>query len=130
MARRCPGRGGMSSPRSAAVAHAETGAEQGRAAAVEQRTAPLDHADFYALAAEAVQTLRALEGLARVLARQVSEYDKGRLLYDDTGRVGPPERLSAASAALGTLASLLADADRQANVFWSHIGHIGVETAR
>jgi hypothetical protein len=115
----------MSTNRPAAVIHAETGADRWRAAALEQRAAPLHHADFYALAAEVVQTVRALEALARLLAEQVVGYDTSHRLYDDTGRVDPAERLAAASVSLGSLAGLLAEAERQANAFWSHIGHIG-----
>lgn len=111
--------------RAAAVVAAEAGAERWRAAVVAQRTAGAEHADFYALGCELVHTLRALEALARVLAGQVADYGIGRELYDDTGRIGPADRLAAASDALDEVASLLAGAERQANTFWSHLGHIG-----
>jgi hypothetical protein len=94
---------------------------------VAQHTARPDHADFYSVGGELVQTLRALEALARLLAGQVADYGIGRRLYDDTGRIDPGERLAVASASLDGLASLLTGAERQANTFWSHIGHIGVE---
>ena len=123
-----PGRpGNQRPPRPAALAAAETGAERWHAAVVAQQQAEADHAGFYALAVELVHTLRALEGLARVLAGQVGDSGCGRRLYDDSRRVDPAERLAAAAAALGHLGHLLGQAERTANTFWSEIGHIGEE---
>jgi hypothetical protein len=114
--------------RATAVLAAEAGAERWHAAVVAQRPTAPDHADFYALGCELVRTLRALEALARLLSGQVADYGLGRRLYDDTGLIDPGERLAAASASLDNLAALLAGAERQANTYWSHIGHIGRET--
>lgn len=86
-----------------------------------------DHAEFYALAGEMVATLHALENLARVLRQQVAGYGKGRVLYDDTHRVDPVQRLQRASAELGNAANGLRGAADAVNQFWSEIGHVGVE---
>lgn len=109
-----------------ALIAAEAGAEHWRAAAIEQRRAPLDHADFYVLAGEIVQALRALEELARLLADQVPAYRVGRRLYDDEGR-RPADRLSEATAELLRLRGHVEAAERAANAFWSEIGHVGVK---
>ncbi len=60
-----------------------------------QQDAPPRHADFYAVAAEIVATLYALDDLTVVLAAQVGGYGQGRILYDDTLKGGsgrPPGR--------------------------------------
>jgi hypothetical protein len=116
----------LTSPIPRAVVAAESGAEQWRAAVVEQRRAPLDHADFYAHAGEVVQTLRALEELARLLAQQVLGYQVGRRLYDDEGG-DPADRLADAAADLAALRDHVDAAERDANAFWSAIGHVGEE---
>jgi hypothetical protein len=71
-----------------AVAAAETAAHWWGSAVAAQRairTEALEHADFYDLAAEAVATLRSLEDLAELLARQVGGYGTRRNLRDDAG---------------------------------------------
>jgi hypothetical protein len=109
-----------------AAAHAEKGAQQWRAAAVVQRSAEPDHAEFYALAGELVDTLRAIEALGGVPARQVDGYGAGRRLYDDEGG-DPRARLRTAGSHLAELRRLAAAAERAANDFWSAISHIAVE---
>jgi hypothetical protein len=116
----------LTSPTPRSVLAAEAGAERWRAALVEQRHAPPDHADFYALAGEVVQTLRALEGFARLLADQVLAYGAGRRLYDDEGG-DPADRLADATADLTALRDHVDAAERDADAFWSAIGHIGEE---
>lgn len=113
--------------RSPAVVRAEAGARAWRAAVRHQRSAVPDHADFYALAADVCETLRALEDLAHVLAAQVHTYDQGRRLYDDSRQVDPRERLASASLSLVAVADMLIDAQVHANAFFSAIGHVGVE---
>ena len=64
-----------------AVAAAETAAHWWSTAVAAQhavRAEALEHADFYDLAAEVVATLRSLEDLAELLARQVGGYGAGR----------------------------------------------------
>ncbi len=110
-----------------AVAAAERGTAHWVAAVRRQRLATPDHGDFYALAGEAVSTLRALHDLALVLRAQIESYSEGRQLYDDTrGAVAPAERLTVATDALGMFMHALDMADRFGNEFWSAIGHIGV----
>ncbi|MBN9113495.1 MAG: hypothetical protein J0I34_32520 [Pseudonocardia sp.] len=111
-----------------AVREAAAGAKAWRAAVRAQRTAEPDHADFYAMTADVVDTLAAVAGLAEVLAWQVAHYGDTRPVYDDTGVVDPRERLDAAAMDLHELAASLRSADRIANTFWSRIGHIGVDT--
>jgi hypothetical protein len=106
---------------------AESGAQAWRRAVHAQGSATPDHGDFYALAAEMVDTLRALEALARLLGGQMSTYGHGRAVYDDTRTVDPRRRLAEAGRALATLQADLAAAEREANAFFSAIGHIGVE---
>ncbi len=110
-----------------AVARAEDGAQAWASVVCHQRTATADHRDFYALAGDMVATLHALEDLAGVLGGQISAYDQGHRVYDDTPGMDPAQRLTAASVSLGGVAHLLAEAQRQAHTFWSLIGHIGVE---
>ncbi|MGI8814873.1 MAG: hypothetical protein ACR2G2_06175 [Pseudonocardia sp.] len=107
----------------AAVVAAERGAGWWRAAVVEQRSATADHGDFYALAGELVDTVRALESLVEVLGRQVSGYGEGRVLRDDQAR-DPGARLTVAVALLWQTRESLAAAKQTANRFWSEIGHI------
>ncbi|WP_311554038.1 hypothetical protein [Pseudonocardia charpentierae] len=92
-----------------------------------QRWADPDHADFYALAAEIMATLQALDDLAHVLRRQVTGYGQGRTLYDDTRQVDPATRLTESTVELGRLVEYLQAAQAPANRFWSAIGHVGVE---
>ena len=113
--------------RDTAAARAETGTVAWEDAVRLQRWAPLDHADFYALACEIVATLHGLEDLARVLRRQVAGYGSGRAVYDDTRQRHPQHRLAQAASDLDILADQLLSAERTANAFWSGIGHIGVD---
>jgi len=106
--------------------HGEKGAEQWRAAVVAQQSAEPDHAEFYALAGELVETLRAIEALAGVLSHQVNGYAAGRRLYDDAGG-DPRARLRTAGLHLAELRGHAAAGERAANGFWSAISHIGVE---
>ncbi|GEL26774.1 hypothetical protein PSU4_57280 [Pseudonocardia sulfidoxydans NBRC 16205] len=110
-----------------AVREARAGAKAWRATVHAQRTAEPDHADFYAMTADVVDTLAAVAGLAEVLAWQVAHYGDTRPVYDDTRVVDPRERLDAAAMDLHELAARLRSADRIANTFWSRIGHIGVD---
>ncbi|ODU01351.1 MAG: hypothetical protein ABS81_20890 [Pseudonocardia sp. SCN 72-86] len=110
-----------------AVREAAAGAKAWRAAVRAQRTAEPDHADFYAMTADVVDTLAAVAGLAEVLAWQVAHYGDTRPVYDDSGVVDPRERLDAAAMDLHELAASLRSADRIANTFWSRVGHIGVD---
>ncbi|MCD2197685.1 hypothetical protein LQ327_30370 [Actinomycetospora endophytica] len=112
-----------------AVAGAETAARWWRTAVAAQRAVraeALEHADFYDLAAEMVTTLRALEDLTELLARQVGGYRAGRALRDDTG-CDPRARLVRATGALSALRIALATAVAEGERFWSAIGHIGLE---
>ncbi|WP_219418580.1 hypothetical protein [Pseudonocardia nigra] len=111
-----------------AVRQADRGARTWRAVVHAQRTATPDHADFYALAGEVVDTLASLEALARVLTRQVDRYAE-QSVYDDSGTVDPFERLADAADESEALARALYGAGRHANRFWSAIGHIGVRDA-
>lgn len=107
--------------------HAETAALEWQAAVAAQRVAVPDHADFYALAAEIVPTLHALQDLANVLRRQVTGYADGRAVYDDSREVDPVLRLAEAAGQLALLRDRLAAAQEHANGFWSAISHIGIE---
>ncbi|GAY10912.1 hypothetical protein [Pseudonocardia sp. N23] len=113
-------------PRPEAVVHTAAGAKAWRTAVHAQRTAEPDHADFYAMTADLVDTLAAVTGLAEVLAWQVAHYGDTRPVYDDSGVVDPRERLDTAALDLHELAARLRSADRVANTLWSRIGHIGV----
>jgi hypothetical protein len=79
------------------VRRAEDGAAAWRDVVHVQTSAEPDHADFYALAGEMVDTLSAIESLAGVLTRQVARYGDGRAIYDDTRTVDPRERLMTAA---------------------------------
>ncbi|MGH3611668.1 MAG: hypothetical protein ACRDRK_03415 [Pseudonocardia sp.] len=107
-----------------ALAAAEAGSGEWRAAAVAQRAATPDDGEFYGLAGELVATLRAVDELVQVLARQVAGYPRGRRLFDDAG-VDPLARLATARAYLAGLSEYVTAAERAANGFWSAIGHIG-----
>ena len=107
-----------------AVCHAEMGAAAWRAAVDYQLAATPDHADFYALAGDLVETLRALDTVAGVLASQATSYGASRQVYDDED-ANPAHRLRAAVLALAETRHGLARAERAANQFWSAIGHIG-----
>lgn len=120
---------GTEEDRAPAVVRAEDGANAWRDAARHQRRAPADHADFYALACDALATLHALEDLTRVLHEQVAGYAHGRAVYDDTRQVHPVARLAQAAAELETARAAIGDAAWAVNRFWSAIGHIGVEEA-
>ena len=111
---------------SIALQHVETAADACRSAFVAQRTAALDHAEFYALAGAVVDVVRAVDALTSVLARQVGRYGSGRRLYDDQGH-DPAERLAGAVVQLGAARLALGSADAAFNAFWSSVGHIGIE---
>jgi hypothetical protein len=118
--------------RSAAVQHAEQGADSWEAAADTQRAAAPEHGEFYGLAAEMVATLRHLDALTEVLSVQVAGYGRvaaagDRVLRDDEPGHDPAERLAVASSWAAQLHHLLGQAERAGNRFWSEIGHIGVE---
>ena len=105
---------------------AERASSLWRLAVLGQQEAAPDHCEFYALAGELVATLRALEALAAVLARQVAGYGRGRVLRDDAG-LAPGVRLADAVVLLGYSGKSLAQAQAAANEFWSAIGHVAVE---
>lgn len=107
--------------------HGEAAAQEWQAAVTAQRVAIPDHAHFYALAAEMVPTLHALQDLANVLRRQVTGYADGRAVYDDSRQVDPVLRLAQAAEQLALLRDRLAAAQDYANGFWSAISHIGIE---
>jgi hypothetical protein len=111
-----------------AVAAAEAASQAWRASVLVQRTAPAEHSDFYALAGELVDTLRALSNLAGVLAAQVAGYGHGRVLRDDAD-ADPAVRLADAAPLLALVQRDLDRAERAANQFWSEISHIGTEVA-
>jgi len=117
-----------------AAQRAEAGADAWKDAARLQLSATPDHAAFYALAGEMVATLHALDDLVRVLRAQVAGYVqaqrlRGRTMYDDTRTVDPAERLEVAVAVvqLDKVTSATVTATNWVNLFWSAIGHIGVE---
>jgi len=116
---------------SAAVGQAEAGASAWRSAARVQRSARAGHSDFYAFASCMVETLGAVQALARVLAAQARGYAAGLppelRVYDDTRTFPPQQRLEQAAIELEAVASHLGQAEFRANGFWSAIGHIGVE---
>lgn len=111
--------------RPVALPFAEAGAHRWRQALLAQRTAVPAHSDFYETAAHLVDTLRALDGMAGVLASQVASYGAGRAVYDDEG-ANPAHRLRAAVLALAEARQHLTEADRAVGHFWSAIGHIGI----
>ncbi len=110
-----------------AVARADVGCEAWRDAARMQVWATPRHADFYDYAGHLSRTLRAMDDLAVVLARQVEAYPTGRRVFDDSRSVDPIVRLGMALECLHRLRSALLTADRETNSFWSAIGHIGVD---
>lgn len=118
-----------------AVREAEAGARAWRAVVHAQQSACLDHSDFYDLAGHLVDTLGAVESLARVLARQVARYagaqPDGQRVYDDTrdtaGAVDPGVRLHDAVLDLVHLTDTAAVARRDADRFFNAVSHIGVE---
>jgi hypothetical protein len=116
---------------SPAVRSAEAGAQAWRQAVHEQRPATPDHNDFYELAAHLVDTLRALNAVAVVLAGQVEGYadglGPGRQVYDDTRVVDPRQRLATAALHARHLAHFAREAEADADAFWQAISHIGVE---
>jgi len=116
-----------------AVRHADAGARAWRAAAHAQQSATQDHSDFYELAGHLVDTLAAVESLARLLAGQVTRYadaqPEGQVVYDDSRTMDQGERLHDAALDLRHLAGAASDAGSDANRFWSAISHIGVEDA-
>lgn len=107
-----------------AVQQAEVGAVAWRAVVHAQQSATPNHADLYALAGDLVDTLRALNVVAGLLARQTAGYATGREVNDDEG-ANPAHRLRAAVLALAETRHGIALAERGANQFWSAIGHIG-----
>ena len=116
-----------------AVRQADAGAQAWRAVVHAQGSATADHSDFYALAGHLVDTLAAVESLARLLAGQVARYGEGQpdgqRVYDDSRTLDPGVRLHDAALDLGHLAEAAAHARGDADRFWSAISHIGVEDA-
>lgn len=115
-----------------AVRQADAGARAWRAVVHAQQSTTPDHADFYALAAELVDTLFSIGSLAGVLARQVEGYTQrrpvGERVYDDSRTVDPVTRLDEAAEHLRAMGDVVGDdALRSVNAFWNAIGHIGVE---
>ena len=115
--------------RSPAVRSADAAATAWAEAVRHQQAAPASHADFYALAAELVATLYALDDLAVLVAGQVGRYGQGRTLYDDTRTVDPADRLIEAVDALRKVHTGLGVVTPAVHEFWNAIGHIGVEAA-
>lgn len=113
-------------PRPEAVVHSAAGAKSWRAAVQVQRTAELDHADFYAITADLVDTLAAVAGPAGVLAWQVVHYGDARPVHDDAGVVDPREWLDVTTLAPPELAARVRAADRLTNTIWSRSRHVGV----
>lgn len=119
-----------SDDRPLAVRSADIGAQAWRQTAHAQRTSTPDHVDFYAIAAELVDTLRSLDFLAGLLAGQVAAYPgtvvaAGGEIFDDQGAVAE-HRLRSAVLALAETRQALVTAERTANRYWSAISHIGV----
>ena len=116
-----------------AVRQADAGAQAWRAVVHAQGSATADHSDFYALAGELVNTLAAVESLARLLAGQVARYGEGQpdgqRVYDGSRTFDPGVRLHDAALDLGHLAATAAHARGDADRFWQAISHIGVEDA-
>mgnify|MGYP006976769394 CR=1 FL=1 len=115
--------------RPVAVVHAEIGGDAWRAVVNAQRVAVPDHADWYAIACEAVGTLRCLVTLADVLAAQVGRYGEARSLRDDAG-MDPAQRLERAVTHAHLARGHLDSAERATSAFWSEIGRIAVEDER
>ncbi len=112
---------------------AAAGSRAWQAAVGGQRVLRLpDHEGFYALAGEVVATLRRLDELCGLLARQVAGYGDtaravGGVLRDDEPGHDPGERVAIASSWAAQTAHLIAAAERAAGRFWSEIGHIAIE---
>lgn len=128
------GRGsGGDDGRSPVVRSAERGAHAWRTAVHEQRSAELDHSDFYALAAELVDTLRVVEEVLCDLAVRADLYadavPAGQRVYDDTRTVDPRTRLAEAAGALRAAVRPLRSAEAGVDRYWSAVGHIGVQDA-
>ena len=123
----------MEDGRPEAVRRADAGVAAWRGVVHAQQGAPPDPGEFYELAGFMVETLRVLEALVGVLARQVAGYADslpgGRVVYDDSRRVSPRTRLEMAVSDLQFLSRSTSLAGADATVFWSSIGHIGVEDA-
>jgi hypothetical protein len=117
--------------RAVPVRDAETGSRAWRRVVHVQRSSCPDHSDFYALAGEMVDTLRALDSLTGLLARQTADYPAcvtraGGQLYDDEN-ANPVHRLRSAVLALAETRQALSGAERAANRYWSAISHIGID---
>lgn len=112
-----------------AAEHAARGAAAWRSVVHAQRAADVDHADFYALACEAVQTLRCLSSLAALLTSQIAGYARGRVLRDDEAGHDPAERIAIASSWAAQLQRDLDQAELSANRMWSEVGHVAVEVS-
>lgn len=108
-----------------AAEQADRGAVAWRAVVHAQQSAPLQHSDFYVLAAHLSDTLRSARSLAGVLSLQVGRYDVGRELYDDSDAIDPGDRLQLSLTELQDLATALDEAGRSADRFQAAIGHIG-----
>ncbi len=120
--------------RSVAVRCADTGSRAWRQVLEAQRMAAPDHSDFYAVVGELVETLRNLDGLTGLLARQVADYPNtmiaaGRRLYDDEG-ANPEHRVRAAVLALAETRAALSAAERAATQLFAQLSHIGTEARR
>lgn len=108
-----------------ATHEANVGTDAWKTAVRLQQAAPPNHSDFYTLCGELMETLRALEQLAWLLAGQVENYGQGRVLRDDEGE-DPATRLAMAAAQVSELGRLLDQADCVAGQAWSEVGHIGL----
>ncbi len=115
------------------TAQASSGSQAWTAVVGGQRVLRLpDHEGFYALAGEVVATLRQLDQLCRLLARQVAGYGDtatavGGVLRDDEPGHDPGERVAIASSWAAQTAHLIAGAERAAGRFWSEIGHVAID---
>ncbi len=118
--------------RSPAIVQAEAGATAWLAVVGAQQDATPDHADFVGLAGYLLDTLAAVESLARVLGRQVEGYrrglDAGRVVSDDRGR-DPHQRLVGAARDLDAAAQYAGSAAQEVHRFFSAIEHIDVQDA-
>ncbi|MHA6620324.1 hypothetical protein [Pseudonocardia sp. DLS-67] len=112
---------------------AAAGSQAWEAAVGGQRVLRLpDHEGFYAVAGEVVATLRQLEELCGLLARQVAGYGHiatavGGVLRDDEPGHDPGERVAIASSWAAQTAHLIATAEQAAGRFWSEVGHIAID---
>lgn len=95
-----------------------------------QRLSHPDHADFYALAGELVDTLRALDALAGLLAGQTADYPGtvtaagGHVDDDEWAPAG--HRIRSAVLALAETRQALSAAERAAGTYWSAISHVRI----